>query len=696
MEPPDSGAFHRFCDSPLWALQRRYFEHRGVLARSEGDVSRETRGNPSVARSYAEVVLSYVRDLARSAALDSAEPLYVVEFGAGCGRFAHHFLSEFLPMLKASLVDAPVCYVMTDLVQATVDAWLVQPKLRRHMLEGTLELARFDAERDDRIRLEHGGRTLAPGTLRNPVVVIANHFFGSIPQDLFVLEDGTIREGWMRLEQADGAPLDPQQVSDAHPFGGVQMSYEARAPAGLPLLDPRWRALLEEEARGGRHGAVLLPRQAFGALARVRALHNRGGMLLLATDRGVDATLTAGSDVPGFEVHGGVSLPVDLSVLGQALGAEGREVWLGGQPGAFTFLAAAVGNDADLSETDRSVRDHLIERSPSDFQTLTASLRAAGEFLDPEEVLELVRLGRWDDGLFSSCLPELRRRIATAPSRLQAQWSAALDTLWDRHLPLREARDLAFELGTVAARMEYWAQAARLFQLSVDVHGPHPSSLHNLAMAWWQLARHDVAERELGRAHELASEDPIHAERLQALRSIRARCVAVLGADTLALNGAEAGDVCATVLGPHHAPALHRQQDAEIEHRAGVERLTSVADARRWIAEQRSEPKRTTLAVVERERGLVGAIGVTRTGDAAGFYYWIAARYRRRGYGHRAVALLRAFAQRCGVVHLRAPVRRDNLASRRVLERAGFASGGVAPDDRATQLYELNISSTEA
>ena len=44
----------------------------------------------------------------------------------------------------------------------------------------------------DVLRLRASGKVLEPGAIANPVVLVANYLFDSIPQDLFSVEDGEI------------------------------------------------------------------------------------------------------------------------------------------------------------------------------------------------------------------------------------------------------------------------------------------------------------------------------------------------------------------------------------------------------------------------------------------------------------------------------------------------------------------------
>jgi len=89
----------------------------------------------------------------------------------------------------------------------------------------------------------------------------------------------------------------------------------------------------------------------------------------------------------------------------------------------------------------------------------------------------------------------------------------------------------------------------------------------------------------------------------------------------------------------------------------------------------------TAFAVVDGESGrLLGAIGLSWTEDVAEVGYWARADSRDRGVTTRALVLAATIAleQGAGRVQLRADL--ENVPSRRVAEKAGFAAEGILRD----------------
>ena len=91
----------------------------------------------------------------------------------------------------------------------------------------------------------------------------------------------------------------------------------------------------------------------------------------------------------------------------------------------------------------------------------------------------------------------------------------------------------------------------------------------------------------------------------------------------------------------------------------------------RW-AIGRIDRRQFTYAIRVKER-LVGGCELRASGDGvADISYWIFPAFRKRGLASRAVALLCTAAVQAGVAKICAQIDGDNIASRRVAEKAGF------------------------
>src|SRR5215207_7978012 len=158
------GDHQRLSESVLWQLQTRYFEQQGVNAWRSGTVPHYITSNPFIARAYAQVVCGYLRDCRAAGLLDESEPIYIIELGAGSGRFGFHFFKKMAELLPHfALQNLPIKIVLTDFAQPTIDYWMQHPVLQPLVEQGLLDFARFDVTRDDEITLLNTGVRLVSG-----------------------------------------------------------------------------------------------------------------------------------------------------------------------------------------------------------------------------------------------------------------------------------------------------------------------------------------------------------------------------------------------------------------------------------------------------------------------------------------------------------------------------------------------------
>jgi len=102
-------------------------------------------------------------------------------------------------------------------------------------------------------------------------------------------------------------------------------------------------------------------------------------------------------------------------------------------------------------------------------------------------------------------------------------------------------------------------------------------------------------------------------------------------------------------------------------------------------------PTRTFAARQAATRRLVGGCELRLQPDrTAQVSYWTSASQRRRGHATKALSLLLQYARSIGVTQAEADVATDNLASRRVAEKAGFhlVSTFIAEDGTGMIRYQ--------
>jgi Putative S-adenosyl-L-methionine-dependent methyltransferase len=449
-------------ESPVWELQREWYEARATQAFAE--VPHQVVDNPFVSAAYARVVFGYLRDTAP----DPDEPLYIVELGAGAGRFAHGFTRELEALLDATPLELPqVVYVMTDVAESTLADWAANPLLANAMID----FAHFDVGSTETLQLRRRG--IALDALANPLVVIANYIFDSVPTDAFAIEGERLEECRLSVEGDDIETMD--------------LSFE-RHPAQLPHYgDPELDDLIEHYMETLEDSVVTIPRAAIECLRRLQALSG-GRMLLLTADKAYTTeTGLSGRREPELSRHGSFSLMVNLHAFGLWARGRGGDMLDGGDRHTTIAVVALLLGEGEHLET-RQAYDDAIERfGPDDLMTLSEGLEKSAEHMSAAELASVLRLTLWDSFTLMGIADTLLGKIAEADEATREDLRDALYEVYERHYPVPGEGDLPFTLGLLLYELDDFEEALACFEASREQYGDDAATLHNIKLCRDQL-----------------------------------------------------------------------------------------------------------------------------------------------------------------------------------------------------------------
>ncbi len=480
----------RLSRSFLWQVQRAFFEQGGPGVWSSSTVPHYVTSNPFLAGGYARIVLGFLRDCraAGAAFFDGGRPLHILELGSGSGRFTYHFLRKLLPLLRAStLADVPVKVVMTDFAESNLASFRAHPRLAPYFAEGTLDVARFDVERDWELRLERSGEVLSPDAPGNPVVVIANYVFDSIPQDAFLVRGGKLHESLLTVSSLVREP----DLGDPEMLARLLLAYEHRPVEGDYYGDAELDAILEGYRERLADTALLFPVTALGAIRSLAALGG-GKMLLLSADKGdhSERHLLGGRE-PGIAAHGGAfSMSVNYHAIGRYVAARsGRALHPPHLHCSISVGAFALGSGA-CPETALAYEE-VTAFGPDDYFLLTHGVERMSSDLALPQILAYLRLSGWDAHVVLGCHASLLAQVASAEDAVQEDVYRALRLVWDLHYPIGEERDLALHLAVLLHAMRYFPEALDFLPAVRRASRPLPRRVlhHGVVLSWAPAAR---------------------------------------------------------------------------------------------------------------------------------------------------------------------------------------------------------------
>ena len=448
----------------MWELQRAYYEREASEAFAQ--VPHQIVDNPYVATAFARVVLGFWRDCAP----DPSEPLYVIELGAGAGRFAHgcvRALGERMEALPPALPE--LVYVMTDLGEATLADWAANPALA----DPRLDFARYDAVAGGPLELRRRGVTVERAA--NPVVLIANYVFDSLPADAFAVD-------------ADGALAECLVSVSGDDVEQMRLSYTRRPVSPGHYGDPDLDALLAHYGDALRDTVFTVPRAALDCIRAVRRLAG-GRLLVLSADKAfsTEESLLYRRE-PEVSRHGGsFSLMVNFHALGWYARETGGEAWNGGDRHESVDVLALAFGDPPHAETGLAYAEAIDAFSPDDLFKLTEGAERAAAQLSVSELVALLRLSGWDAFTLLGVIEALVEKVGEADAAAQEDLRAALFEIHDRHYAVPGDEDLPFAIGRLMYEMGDYEDALDFFEESIELYGQHPATEHNIKLCEEQL-----------------------------------------------------------------------------------------------------------------------------------------------------------------------------------------------------------------
>ncbi|MGQ4646026.1 SAM-dependent methyltransferase [Lyngbya aestuarii] len=478
--------------SPLWQSQREYFIQHGVSAWRQNIVPSYITSNPFIAHAYTQVVFGYLDDILQQTPNGNLnQPFYILELGAGSGRFAFHFLKQFWQEYSERYEHLPVQpqvrYVMADIAPANIQFWQEHEQLIPFVEQGLLDFALFDACRDTSLQLLVSGETLSAKTPPNGIAVIGNYLFDCIPNDLFEVKDGQLYECLVSLTDDKEETVTEQLLN----LEDVEVQYHLQTCRKDYYKRDIWNQVLKLYPAALNQGAFLFPTGALQCLENLQTL-SQGRFMFLSGDKG-QSRIEAfeGRRKPSLMKHGKFcfSLSVNyhaLSTYGEGMGATVLKV-----PhvhSSLNIMAFLWGQHSQsFRQTKRAYQKHIVEFGPDDFFAIKKGAEKNYEDLSLQQIVGLLRLSRWDANILIGCYEVLLELLPKATSWERASFYEVIQKIWQQYYPLQEEHDLAFYIGSLLARMGYQGKAIPFFERSIQVYGADECVYFNLALCHQQV-----------------------------------------------------------------------------------------------------------------------------------------------------------------------------------------------------------------
>jgi tetratricopeptide (TPR) repeat protein len=477
----------RFSQSILWQIQRNFYDQQGADAWSQYLIPYSITSSPHIAHAYAQVVFGFLRDCA--AQVDTSQPMYLVEIGAGHGRFGYHFLEHFKQLLEKSVLrHLRFCYVMTDFAEKNIVFWQTRDQFKPYLENGQLDFAQYDATQNTPLKLIQSGITLTPGSIKNPMMVMANYVLDSLPQDLFSFEEGVLYE-----VQATVSSSQPEaDLYDVGLMERIQVDYDRTPITTNAYADAGLGRLLDYYRQKMTNTVMLFP---IGALQCVRYFETLSGgrMLFLSADKGEHREEDLdGQGVPNMTIHsGGFSLQVNFHALTQYVRHQNGVVFAPPfRYKSLNILALLLGVPIAI-ETRQAYQAFIIQHNPDDMYNVFLEYEQ-NDATTLQQTLMVIRLMGYDMHTFFRVFTRLYRQVNDISMAQADDVQSVMAHIWANYYHMDEKQSLPFFIAVMLCAIQRYQEALPFFDHSIRLYGRQPQTLYNLGMCYYHL--HDYPQ----------------------------------------------------------------------------------------------------------------------------------------------------------------------------------------------------------
>lgn len=493
-----------FSHSCLWNWQQKYYNETGVETWRDGRTPHYITSNARIARNYVEIVLAFYRDLLRRGVLQEDEPIHLLELGAGSGRFSYHFLHWLRILCDVEGIDwRKFRYILSDVAAANLDFCRQHPKLQTAFDAGVLDVAQLDVTKPGPIRLERTSQEITPASLRNPLILIANYLFDSLPHQLFHLDGGNAYLGYVTLtasaeSQQEGIPVELSLLDKSLHYRKVTEPLFANTSRNQLLA--HYQNTLESTH-------MLFPGPALDALDYFRTL-SPAGMIMLTADKGTHLLSDLDHCPPPYLAQhgGGFSVTVNFHAFaahcrgtgGIALFPEDLHYYI--DVGCLFYLP----NASEYVETIRAYRQQIAEFGPDTFEGLIAGAKNGSQSYSMRGIFSHIQLSFYDSYVFDWFFPLLLELAPNITKQEKQQLIEYMHRIWDTYYTIGEPFCPANQIACLLYELDEFKDALQYFEKSIEINGPNTSILFNMGLCYQELNQHDIATKLF---HEVSKYD---------------------------------------------------------------------------------------------------------------------------------------------------------------------------------------------
>lgn len=469
----------KFSESCLWRLQREYFDKEGVNA-WVNQVPFYITSNPFIATTYANLVLSFIKDWIKKHPNAKDSPFYILELGTGSGRFSYYViktLCELLDQLK--LNDIKVCYIMSDFTKNNIKYYETHPALAPYLEKGLLDFAIYDMDSDRPISLVKKGIRLTPEVLVNPLTIFANYIFDTVSHDSFAVHEKKLYELLVNVSTSEGnmqnnEPIDMEKLTVDHSVHEIKGSYYG---------DPHLDSILEEYKTNLTETSFLFPIGSIKAIKYLKKI-SQDKLFIISTDKGY-STLSSLDHLgnPSISFHGSFSMMVNFHALGHYFKNSGGDFFLQTpRKGIKTSVFTSGIKLSELPETSVTIQEKVEGFSPGDYFIIHRRISDSFQECNLDTIASHMTLAGWDPHIYLKLSSRITSLINESDVDTVQYMAANMPKMAANYYHMPKSECILFEIAVFFHAIKQYDQALSYYQSAIPFVGEQFGLFYNMAL----------------------------------------------------------------------------------------------------------------------------------------------------------------------------------------------------------------------
>ncbi len=479
-------------NSSIWQSMHDYYNDMGPEAWTNEVVPLQITSNTYLAKLYSQLIIAHINDfLAQPEHNTNQEPFYILEIGAGHGKFSFYMLKYLTAALATyKLPPETICYIMSDISQKNIASWQQHHSFTKYTEAQILEFTHYNILTDKKIKLSD--KIIELQQLNKPLFVICNYLFDTLPHDAFKIRDGKLYETELLIQEK----VESSKQSIANYFDNISFDFKQNPINTNYYSNNSLNHVLASYQEHFKNSSFLIPIGGINALENIRKF-TKSHLVLLLADKGIaDFALFDGIEQnPNIARHGSISMSVNFDAIARYVEHQkGISMLMHNKISDFQIACFILNTCMPILHTTFTFNNVLSCYSIGDLFNLCYQADETNKNLaNIEDLLVVLNLAEWDPTLFYDynqlLLECIKREKITIAQKLTLL--AGLNKVWEYFFKLEKNQDIPFTIGILLFHLNEPAMAIKFYQYSIEYFGKHEKTLYNLALAHRQLEEHD-------------------------------------------------------------------------------------------------------------------------------------------------------------------------------------------------------------